>query len=212
MSEKANEPGQGAGTSAEAAGDGAGAGNELTLDQLLDEWDSSGKGGEPSKGGGEGAGKGGGQDGEDYASLKDRLDRTEQRLVEQDYRREMDRVIGTVREKVDANPDFVEWWVNKRADADQRLRELWQQRDSNSGEWEKAINALADDFAKEHGGQKPSQDGLDETSRAVQAAMASGSEASSGRQGNVAEELAKLSDTDFELKKGEVFRQQAQSA
>lgn len=206
-----NQPGQGAGTSPAGGGDGAGAGNEPTLDQLLDEWDSSGKGGEPSQPSSE---KGGGQgSGDDVSSLKERLNRTEQRLVEQDYRREMDRVISTVQQKAEANPKFIEWWINDRADSDKRLRELWEQRDSQPQEWEKAINALADEFAKEYGQQQGSGSSqLDAQSQAIQAALSSGSRAPGGQDGNVDEQLAKMSDSEFELKKGEIFRQHAKSA
>lgn len=124
-------------------------------------------------------------------------------LAQRDYRDAMDDiVIPTLKGDMNVPTDYVEYWANKAAEADPRLLELWDDRKNNPTAFKEAIDALAPKFAesvtKQFGGGDPKK----LLSTVKSSRETDGSPADSFDEVN----WPSLSDTDFELKKRELFR------
>lgn len=132
--------------------------------------------------------------------------------AERDYREAMDDiVIPALKSEVDAPDDYIEYWANKQAEADDRLLELWDSRKKNPTGFKEAISALGKKFAEDVGDRfgKPTEDGSRKLASTVRSSRESkGSPADGFDDVN----WQGLGDQDFELKKRELFRAVEQGA
>lgn len=128
------------------------------LEALLNEWDAKNPKGTDSgdpKSPKEGKTAGTGDE------VATRLERLESLVDQTSYRSDMERIVAEVKGDLDIDDDFVEFWVNKRAEGDSRLVELWNQRDANKIQFRKVIEYLAPEFreyVKSKGLVKPDSD------------------------------------------------------
>lgn len=193
-------------SSAKAGTGGAGAGAK-SLDDLLASWES------PSS-----DNSGDDRSSVDKAAPSDKTDPQEARiraleeqLAASAYRNEMASVVSTVKGDLEVDDDLVEYWVNKRAESDPRLVSLWENRDGNAGRFKSALNALKEEFgefAKERlvVGQAQNR----ESSRRAASAVAGARETPSGMAHGLDNvNWGSLGDSEFALKKAEVFRLQS---
>lgn len=136
---------------------------------------------------------------DDVKKLTDKLSRLEQELANRDYQDTFaKRVIPVVKGDLDAKDEYVEWWVNKRATEDERLRAVWDEKDSNPSKFRTTMEALADEFAKEHA----SDSDKDRVANAVRNARKSDAPQTSFDD----VEWASLSQDQFELKKRALYK------
>ncbi len=134
--------------------------------------------------------------------LTDRLSAIETRLADDAYKTEMTSVVAQLKGDLDVDDFVVEAWINKRADEDSRLRDLYTNRDEKKTEWGQAIQALAPEFqkyVKERIAAPASDKKLGAAVRAAQT-----QDGKTSLEGDV--NYGTLSDADFALKKAEVFR------
>ncbi len=130
-------------------------------------------------------------------------------LASRDYRDVMDRdVIPSVKGEFSVPDDYVEHWVNKQADANPKLLELWNDRKGNPAAFNEAIEALTPKFA-EH---VEKQFGLktDDSGDAAKrlASVVKGSRETDASPSTDFDDVnwGGLSDQDLTLKKAELFR------
>lgn len=121
------------------------------------------------------------------------------------YQLEMEKIVKLVKADLDVDDDFVETYVNMRGAKDPRLLALWDDRDSNRAEFNKAMKALAGDFAKF---VKAKDAGKDEKGRDDKGLAAAAHMARKSPGGGDLDSLnfGAMSDADFAFKKQEVFR------
>jgi len=160
-----------------------------TLDDLLADWDKR-------------AEKGGEKPGSDKTEAMAR------EVARLSYKLEMKDIIGKVKGDLPVSDDFVETYVNMRAEKDARLQELWDNRDDNRRAFDEAMSEIGkefQDFAKQNGFKVESEDkGNDDKGLAAAARMARESQPSGSGLDNV--DFGSLSDSEFGFKKQEVFR------
>lgn len=160
-----------------------------SLEQLLESWDK-------------GVEKGG-----DKPS-SDKTEAMAREVARLSYKLEMKDIIGKVKGDLPVSDDFVETYVNMRAEKDARLQELWDNRDGNRRAFDDAMSEIGKefrDFAKQNGFQAPSEDkGDDDKGLAAAARMARETKPSGSDLDNV--DFGSLSDSEFGFKKQEVFR------
>jgi hypothetical protein len=164
-----------------------------SLNDLLDEWDASGKKPDSSKA------KGG-------DDLTARLSAIERRLASDAYDKEMSTVVETLKGDLDVDDFIVEAWINKQAAQDARLAELYEARDENPAQWQKAIKTLQPEFEKYAKDRvvKPASDNDDKgLGAAVRASKNSPHKSDLSDDGS---DIANLDPQQFELRKAEVFR------
>ena len=133
--------------------------------------------------------------------LKDRLSAIESRLADDAYKAEMASVVGQLKGDLDVDDFMVEAWINKQADDDARLRDLYTNRDEKKSEWSQAIKALAPDFqdyVKQRIAPQPD--------KKLGAAVRAAKNADAGASLETDVNYGMLSDADFALKKAEIFR------
>lgn len=187
-------------TSKEATGKSADA-RSKTLDDLLSEWDEvAAKGNE-----GDGKTSEATQESKDSKALMERIDRLERERAETQYRSDMSRVVDMVKGDLDVDGFLVESWVNQRAEQDDRLVKLWENRTSRKREFDAAMKALASEFgdwAKERGLAKDEK----QARRSLASAVANARESSTGNNTMSDINFGALNDSEFALKKAEVFR------
>ncbi|MEE9158910.1 MAG: hypothetical protein V3U60_11050 [Gammaproteobacteria bacterium] len=120
------------------------------------------------------------------------------------YEREMDKLIPVVKGDLKISDKFVEAYMNQRANDDPRLRTLWDNRHDRRAEFDQAMQAMAGELATEVG--KPVEDKPADDKDALAAAIHTAriKDAGGGELGDI--DFGSLSDSDFELKKAEVFR------
>lgn len=182
-----------------------------SLSALLAEWEEKDKGdggkpkSEPNKAKGESSAD----------DLAKRLEAIEGALTKTSYQSDMKSVVATVKGDLQVDDGFVESWVNRKADSDPRLVELWEQRDSRKAQFQEAIKALQPEF-KEYVEQltkqlsPPKQDEEPDkgkkADRGLAAAVRNAREASPGANGYDGVNWAGISEHEFALKKAEVFK------
>jgi hypothetical protein len=146
--------------------------------------------------------------------LAKRLEAIEGALTKTNYQADMKSVVATVKGDLQVDEGFVESWINRKADSDPRLVELWEQRDSRKAQFQEAIKALQPEF-KEYVEQLtkqllPQKDEEPEkgrkADRGLAAAVRSAREAAPGATGYDAVNWAGLAEHEFALKKAEVFK------
>lgn len=129
-------------------------------------------------------------------------------LAQRDYREVMrDDVIPTVKGDLDVPTDYVEYWVNKQADADPRLMEAWDNRKANPAAFKEVMEALAPKFqshAEEQFGAKRA-DSSKPGSKLV-SAVRSSRQSTPNDGGFDGVDWVGMSDHDLALKKREVFK------
>lgn len=163
-----------------------------SLTDLLDEWDKRGE--KPP-------------DKATPPDIGDRMSAVEERLASEAYKKEMVDVVDVLKGDLEVDKFFVEAWINKQADDDTRLRDLYTNRDAEPGRWRQAVTALKPEFeayVKDNPIPKapPPVEGKG-VGAAVRAAKDSPNASSLTEEG---EGYGDLSDSDFALKKAEVFR------
>ncbi len=121
------------------------------------------------------------------------------------YEREMDKLIPMVKGDLKVSDRFVEAYMNMRANDDQRLRSLWDNRHDRRSDFDQAMKAMADELATEIG-KPPDKDPPDDGKGGLAAAVHAAREviAAGGELDTL--DFGGLSDHDFALKKAEVFR------
>jgi hypothetical protein len=121
------------------------------------------------------------------------------------YEREMDKLIPIVKGDLKVSDKFVEAFMNMRANEDQRLRSLWDNRHERRPEFEQAMTALGEDLKKEIGAPvKETPPGGDDKGLAAAFHAAKESQAAGGGLDDL--DFSTMSDTDFGFKKAEIFR------
>lgn len=119
------------------------------------------------------------------------------------YEREMDKLVPIVKGDLKVSDKFVETYMNMRANDDQRLRTLWDNRHERRSEFDQAMKAMADELTTEIGKpleeKPPTDSGLAAAIHTAKENAAAGGELDTLDFGG-------LSDYDFALKKAEVFR------
>lgn len=162
-----------------------------SLNDLLDEWDTSGKKSANS-----------GKSGDEVAA---RLAALERRIASDSYDKEMSSVVETLKGDLDVDEFVVEAWINKQANDDPRLLELYEARDENPKKWREAIKALRPEFESYAKSRILTKSGNDD--RGVGAAVrASKNSPNTVDLSDDGSDIASMSDAEFSLKKAEVFR------
>jgi hypothetical protein len=189
-----------------SATEGSGALRKNVTD-LLNEWDQPASKGTDS-----------GKDAKKAPGLSDdvtaRLERLEALATRTSYESDMKSIVATVRGDLDVDDFVVEAWVNRKADSDPRLVQLWNERDSKKSQFQEVIKSLApecQEFAKTRIIKAPPKTEEKETGKdakeSLSAAVRSAREASPS-SGYEDLSWAGLNDNQFALKKAEVFRLQ----
>ena len=129
----------------------------------------------------------------------DRIAKLEQELLLRDFDKEMnENIIPKVRGDLDLDDTLVKGYVNQRATDDPRLMEVWDKRKSDPKAFEDMLGALSGELAEKFGSSS-------DAGRAVNAVRKSReSTPSLGGFDNV--DWAGMSDSDFELRKREVYK------
>lgn len=163
-----------------------------SLNDLLDEWDKSGKkASDKSK----------------PDDLSARLSAVERRLASDAYDKEMSNVVDILKGDLDIDDFIVESWINKQAADDSRLSDLYEARDESPGKWRSAIKALQPEFEKyaKERLMPAKSDNKDE--RGIGAAVrASKNSPHTSDLGDDGSDIPNLDDAQFALRKAEVFR------
>lgn len=176
-----------------------------SLSALLSEWEEKDKGGS-------GKGEPKGEPKESADDLAKRLAALEGELSKTNYETDMKSVVSTVKGDLPVDDKFVEDWVNRKADGDPRLVELWEKRDERKSQFQEAIKALQPEFKAYVDELKnqlsPKQDEAEGDSkkpdRGLAAAVRNSREASPS-SGYDDVKWASLPDSELALKKNEVF-------
>lgn len=172
---------------------GADTGNKRSLSQLLDEYD-----------------KGSGADGKKEPppdeGLKRKVDALEAEAAERSYQSGIEGVIKTLKGDLEVDDFIVESWANKQAADDPRLQKLWEERASRKKEFNEAIEALKPEFQKYAQEKILGKESSGGNNNSLVAAVrnARDSDPGGGEMDDV--KWGGLSDSDFALKKAEVFR------
>ena len=131
------------------------------------------------------------------------LESNNELLAEDANKREISTTIEVLKGDLKVDPDYVDFWVNKRAMDDPRLRDIFENRLSNPAAWKKVVKALVPEF-KEHAKTvfPVHNDKGNSLGAAVRAAKNAGGDIS--LKGDV--DYGSLSDADFAVEKARVFR------
>jgi len=139
------------------------------------------------------------------SEILDRLSNLERAEVDRSYKSDMTGMVAAVKGDLKIDDFIVESWINQRADGDERLVELWKDRDSKRPQLKAVTDTLRGEFADWAKDKKLSDD--KSAGRKLSAAVASARDAGDSDTGTLGNtDWAGLSDTDFALKKAEVFR------
>lgn len=176
-----------------------------SLSALLSEWDEKDKGdsGKPK-------GEPKGEPKESTDDLIKRMERLEGALTKTSYETDMKSVVETVKGDLDVDDWIVESWINRKADSDERLVKLWNERDTKKSQFDEVIKSLTPEFqeyAKNRILPKPDED-KDEgkkPDKGLAAAVRTARDASPS-SGYEDLDLGSLSERDYALKKAEIFR------
>ena len=127
------------------------------------------------------------------------------------YRIEMKDIIPAVKGDLAVPDKFVETYINSKADQDQKLMKLWDERDTRRSEFDAAIKALSGDFVEfckasgiKVGEKVDVKDEKDDKGLAAAARMARETQSKSSSMDDL--NWGAMSDTEFALKKREVIR------
>ena len=127
------------------------------------------------------------------------------------YRIEMKDIIPTVKGDLAVSDKFVETYINSKADQDQKLMKLWDERDSRRSEFDSAIKALSGEFTEfckasgiKTGDKVENKDEKDDKGLAAAARMARENSSKSGSLDDL--NWGGMSDQEFALKKREVLK------
>lgn len=129
--------------------------------------------------------------------------------ADRNYRREMDEfLVPTVKGELEVHPKLVEAWLNEQAGSDSKLAEAWENRGKDRAAFEEAVAALVPKFEAyaEKEGIKGTAGMKGKPDPALQAALRNARSTRSESGGVEFNDLGELSDTQFALRKSEIFR------
>lgn len=131
------------------------------------------------------------------------LEADNQLLAEDANQREISSTIELLKGDLKVDDAYVDYWVNKRATDDPRLRDIFETRLSNPAAWKTVVKALVPEF-KEHAKTvfHIKDDKASSLGAAVRAAKVAGGDAAIETDVG----YGSLSDADFAVKKAEIFR------
>lgn len=121
------------------------------------------------------------------------------------YQLEIDKLIPKVKGDLKISDKFVEAYMNMRANDDPRLRTLWDDRHNRRAEFDLAMTAIGEELKKEVGSAPKEVVEADDT-KGLAAAVHAAREGNTGDGGFDTVNWGGLSDSEFALKKAEVFR------
>lgn len=123
------------------------------------------------------------------------------------YENEMNKLIPRVKGNLPVSDDMVEMFINSKA-KDSKIADAWDNRRSNPAAW----NAIADSFVDEFksftkaNGIGTQEEAEPDDDKGLAAAVRTARQTAPSSNSYEAVEWGNLSDTEFELKKREVFR------
>lgn len=120
------------------------------------------------------------------------------------YEIDIPKVVKQVKGDLEVSDDFVEAYVNGVASKDQRLLKLWDGRKSDPGAFDEAMAELNKKLSKELKVKSDDKEKDDDKGLAAAARMARDSKTPDNSLDDV--NFGQLSDSEFALKKQEVFR------
>ncbi len=180
------------------------------LAKFLASWDDDGEGkASPGKGDLKGDQPKGA---ESAAELRDRLAAMEATLARTDYQNAMGKAVEQVRGDLDVDDFLVEAWLNRKAENDPRIVEVWNNRDRNQAAFDETLRLMSSEFRKYAverklaAGAKGEKDTSDTSGNEAKAARAGARSAGAPRGDDQYGSLSGLDDNAFALKKAEIFK------
>jgi hypothetical protein len=136
-------------------------------------------------------------------SDKAKLDLLMKRQGDVEDRNELERIVPVIKGDLNIPSDIVEGYVRQRAINDQRLNDLWINRDTRRAEFDQAVQALATEF---QGALKPKSKAEPKPDKGLAAAVHSAREVPAGDSGFDSVDWANLSDSEFQVQKSLVYK------
>lgn len=181
------------------------------LNSFLSDWDSKGNEAAKASAGNDSAKPNEGADSE-LAKLRAELEDLKRVNAETSYETAMGKAIDVVKGDLAVDDFVVEAWLNRKANQDEKIVEVWNARDSQASSFNKLLEAMKTDFQKEATANNwvkgsKSKDNGDATTGNEAAAARTGARNSGGQsQGTEFGDFSTMSDGEFALKKSAVFK------
>lgn len=145
-----------------------------------------------------------------------RLEQLEAAVTRTSYESDMKSIVAQVKGELEVDDWIVEAWINKRADSDPKLVKLWEERDTEKAQFQKVIQSLGPEFQEYAKGKilpkvEPKNEEVKDkedkkgSDKGLAAAVRNSRDASPS-SGYDDTKWASLGESDFALKKAEVFR------